>query len=132
VVFHDRHRPVRVWAVRIDRDGVHWFDTEIVKITRTCVSVVYKGERAPLKRPIYIWGAWWRGVRFVADREGAVAAFLEHQWREQFAHLIPEDLMPLEQARQLLGVPHNYTEADVISAFRRAVKRCHPDMGRHG
>jgi hypothetical protein len=105
VVFHERYRPVRVWAVRIDRDGVHWFDTEIVKITRTCVSVVYKGERAPLRRPIYGSGAWWRGVLFVAEQDGATAFLLEERWRKQFGHLIPPDLMPLEQARHLLGVP---------------------------
>ena len=37
--------------------------------------------------------------------------------------------MPLEDARLLLGVPDDYTREDVISGFRRAVKKAHPDVG---
>ena len=37
--------------------------------------------------------------------------------------------MPLDEARRLLGLPLNYTRDDVISAFRRAVKKAHPDLG---
>jgi DnaJ homolog subfamily C member 19 len=37
--------------------------------------------------------------------------------------------MPLDEARQLLGLPLNYTREDVIAAFRRAVKKAHPDLG---
>jgi hypothetical protein len=29
----------------------------------------------------------------------------------------------------LLGLPLNYTKEDVLSAFRRAVKKAHPDLG---
>lgn len=37
--------------------------------------------------------------------------------------------MPLADAIALLGVPINYTKEDVIAAFRREVKRAHPDLG---
>jgi hypothetical protein len=128
IVFHHYMRPVRVWAVSIAREGLVWAEAEIVKITATCISVVYKDVRAPLKRPLKLYGSWWRGVRFVGERSGLTAKLLEEQWREQYGHLVPER-MPLEQARQMLGLPTNYTEEDVITAFRRAAKRCHPDMG---
>ncbi len=37
--------------------------------------------------------------------------------------------MPLAQAMELLGVPADYTREDVNAAFRRAVKKAHPDVG---
>jgi hypothetical protein len=128
LVFHNITRPARVWAVAITRDGLIWSEAEIVKITATRISVVYKGVRAPLHRPIGVFGSWWRGVRFVGERDGFTAEWLERQWREQFGHLFP-NLMPLVQARRLLGLPDNYTEEDIIAAFRKAAKRCHPDLG---
>jgi hypothetical protein len=30
---------------------------------------------------------------------------------------------------QLLGVSENYTKSDVLAAFRKAVKKAHPDVG---
>ena len=37
--------------------------------------------------------------------------------------------MPLAAAMQLLGVPTNYTKADIIAAFRREAKKVHLDTG---
>jgi hypothetical protein len=37
--------------------------------------------------------------------------------------------MPLAKAIALLGVPPDYTNADVLSAFRRKAKEAHPDAG---
>lgn len=41
--FHAPDVPVQVWAVRIDRSGVHWFDAELVRITTRNVTVRYTG-----------------------------------------------------------------------------------------
>ena len=41
--FHAPDVPVQVWAVRIDRSGVHWFDAELVRITTRNVMVRYAG-----------------------------------------------------------------------------------------
>jgi hypothetical protein len=35
----------------------------------------------------------------------------------------------LAEAMALLGAPANYTKDDVIAAFRREVKKAHPDLG---
>jgi hypothetical protein len=45
-------RPVArlVWAVRVDRSGVHWFDAEITRITEHNVLVRYRGVTARLDR----------------------------------------------------------------------------------
>ena len=37
--------------------------------------------------------------------------------------------MPLEEARLLLGLPEDYSRADIISAFRKKAKAAHPDLG---
>ena len=78
------------------------------------------------------WWAWWRGVRFVSSRTGRIAWALEEAWWERYgtAGSVPPVMqMPLADAIALLGVPQNYTRDDVIAAFRRAVKKAHPDLG---
>jgi hypothetical protein len=127
-------RPVQVWAVRIDRNGVHWFDAEIIKITERNVMVRYAGETARLDRlRLFIAWAWWRAVRFVSSRTGRIAAELEEAWHERYgreAGAVPPAMrMPRDEAMALLGVPENYTREDVLAAFRRAVKKAHPDLG---
>jgi hypothetical protein len=37
--------------------------------------------------------------------------------------------MALGEAMALLGVPADYAKDDVIAAFRREVKKAHPDLG---
>jgi len=37
--------------------------------------------------------------------------------------------MPLDEALRLLELKPDYTRDNVISAFRRAVKKAHPDLG---
>jgi hypothetical protein len=131
--FHAPDVPVQVWAVTIDPSGVHWFDAEIVRITERNVVVRYAGEIARLDREtLWRWWAFWRGVRFVASRTGVVAARLDELWWERYGTTgsVPPVLqMPLADAIALLGVPQNYTREDVITAFRRAVKKAHPDLG---
>jgi hypothetical protein len=131
--FYPADIPADVWAVTIDRTGVHWFDTEITKITARNVMVRYRGTIARLDRDrLWHWWAWWRGVRFVSSRTGRIAAALEEQWRRKYgtAGAVPPAMqMPLEQARPLLGVHEDYTREDVIAAFRRKAKAAHPDVG---
>jgi hypothetical protein len=130
--FHPPDVPVEVWAVTIDCAGVHWFDAEIVRITWRNVVVRYAGETARLDRE-RLWRSWafWRAVRFVSSRTGRIAAKLDEAWRDRYAAggVPPAMRMPLEEARRLLGLPLNYTRDDVISAFRRAAKKAHPDRG---
>ena len=131
--FHPPDVPVQVWAVTIDRSGVHWFDAEVTKITKLNVMVRYRGELARLDRGhLWRWWAFWRRVRFVSSRTGRIAAALDEVWSERFAAAgapPPAMQMPLEQARLLLGLPADYTHDDVIAAFRRKAKTAHPDVG---
>lgn len=131
--FHAPDVPVQVWAVEIDRSGVHWFDAEVTKVTERNVMVRYAGEPARLDRE-QLWRGWtwWRGVRFVSSRTGYVAGKLDEVWWERYgtAGSVPPVMqMPLARAMELLGVPPDYTEEDVKTAFRRAVKKAHPDLG---
>ena len=132
--FHAPDVPLQVWAVEIDHFGVHWFDAEVVQVTKRNVSVRYAGEPARLDRE-QLWRhwAWWRGVMFVSSRSGYVAGKLDEIWRERYGHAAggvpPVMQMPLADAIALLGVPANYTKEDVIAAFRREVKKAHPDLG---
>jgi hypothetical protein len=131
---HPPDVPVQVWAVRIDRNGVHWFDAEIIKITERNVMVRYAGETARLDRlRLFIAWAWWRAVRFVSSRTGRIAAELEEARHERYgreAGAIPPAMrMPLDEALRLLELKPDYTRDNVISAFRRAVKKAHPDLG---
>jgi hypothetical protein len=132
--FHPPDVPVQVWAVKIDRSGVHWFDAEVTKVTASKVMARYAGEIARLDRDkLWRWWAWWRGVMFVSSRTGRIAAELEEAWHERYgreAGAVPPAMrMPLDEARRLLGVPDNYTKEDVLAAFRRKVKKAHPDLG---
>jgi len=132
--FHPADVPVQVWAVRIDRRGVHWFDAKVIKVTERNVMVEYAGERARLDREsLYKWWAFWRRVRFVSMRTGRIAAELEKHWFERDGSepggVPPAMRMPLVEARLLLGVPVDYTREDVIAAFRREAKKAHPDLG---
>jgi hypothetical protein len=136
--FHAPDVPVQVWAVTIDRSGVHWFDTEIVRVTERNVVVRYAGAVARLDRDkLWRWWAFWRGVMFVSSRTGRIAQNLDEIWWERYgpstgsgAGSVPPAMqMPLAAAIALLGVPENYTKDDVIAAFRRAVKKAHPDLG---
>jgi hypothetical protein len=131
--FHYPTVPVQVWAVRLDPRGVHWFDAEVTKITERNVVVRYAGSVARLDRN-HLWQAWawWRGVMFVSSRTGYIAERLDALWHERYGttgSVPPVMQMPLADAIALLGVPQNYTREDVISAFRRAVKKAHPDLG---
>jgi hypothetical protein len=131
IVFHHYSRPVRVWAVAVRRSGLVWAEATIRSITLNRVNITYQGEKASLNRDgLAFPGAWWRGVRFLSERDGMGASAAYRRWRDKYGHL-PEnvDLMPLEEARRLLGVPENYTRADIMTGFRAAAKRCHPDVG---
>ena len=130
---HPPDVPKQVWAVRIDRSGVHWFDAEITKITKRNVMVRYRGEIARLDRQnLWHWWAFYRRVRFVSSRTGRIAAALDEIWWERFAAAgapPPAMQMPLERARLLLGLPADYSRDDVLAAFRRKAKEAHPDVG---
>jgi hypothetical protein len=131
--FHPPDVPVQVWAVTIDRRGVHWFETEITRITRGNVMVRYRGATARLnRRGLWYWWAFWRRVQFVSSCTGRIAAALDEVWSERFAAAgapPPAMQMPLETARLLLGLGADYTRDDVITAFRRKAKEAHPDVG---
>lgn len=133
--FHPRNYPARVWAVSIQPAGVIWADAEIVNITERNVMVRYADELVRLDRDkLARWWAWWRGVMFVSSRSGHIAAELDQMWwdrygKTSFAGLPPFMHLPLAEALALLGVPVDYTYDDVIAAFRREVKKVHPDMG---
>ena len=133
LAFYPGDVPAQVWAITLDRSGVHWFEAEITRITARNVMVRYRGATARLhRRSLFCWWAWWRGVRFVSSRTGRIAAALDEVWWEEFGTVgapPPAMQMPLEQARQLLGVPRDYTKADVVRAFRRAAMKAHPDQG---
>jgi hypothetical protein len=131
--FHGPDVPVQVWAVKIDRSGIHWFDAEVIRVTERNVMVRHAGEQARLNRE-RLWQAWgwWRGVMFVSSRTGYIAGRLEEIWWERYGatgSLPPVMQMPLAEAIALLGIPTNYTREDVMAAFRRAVKKAHPDLG---
>jgi hypothetical protein len=131
--FHAPNVPVQVWAVTIDRGGVHWFDAEVIRVTERNVMVRYGGEIARLdRRALWLWWAFWRGVMFTSSRTGRIAEKLDEIWWERYGatgSVPPVMQMPLADAAALLGVPANYSKDDVIAAFRRAVKKAHPDLG---
>jgi hypothetical protein len=114
---------------------VIWAETETVKITERNVMVRYAGEPARLDRgKLWKWWAWWRGVMFVSSRTGRIADRLDDIWQRRYGYTAasgaaPFMQMPLADAIALLGVPSNYTRDDIIAAFRRAVKKVHPDLG---
>jgi hypothetical protein len=130
IVFHDCYYPVRVWAVQITPNGLVWAEADITSITKRRVNIRYRGEHASLDRAALggLYWAVWRGVYFVSERNGFAAKDLDQEWARRYGHLFPT-LLPLEEARRLLGVPEDYSRPEVLSAFRRAAKHSHPDHG---
>lgn len=132
--FHPPDAPVRVWAVSIGCGGIAWADAEVLRITDRNVMVRYAGEIARLDRDkLWRWWVFWRGVQFVSIRTGRVAYALDQLWQQQYGHAaggVPPSMhMPLAEAMALLGVSADYTEEDLLAAFRREVKKAHPDAG---
>lgn len=129
VVFHYYDHPVRCWAVTIARLGVQFFEAEIVAIGRRRFSVIYQGVRCSLDRDkAALYGAWWRGVCFTTRQDGYAADSFWKRWHDQFGRLEPLRL-PLDLARQMLGIVGNYTREQVITAFRKLAMKLHPDHG---
>jgi hypothetical protein len=131
--FHPPDVPIQVWAVSIGPGGITWTDTKITKVTTRNVMVRYAKATARLDREkLWRWWAWWRGVMFVSSRTGRIAAEMDKLWHRRYgtAGSVPPTMqMPLADAVELLGVPGDYTKADVLSAFRRKAKAAHPDAG---
>jgi hypothetical protein len=132
--FHPADYPVRIWAVAIRPEGVVWADAEITRIDNTYVHARYRGEYVRLNRET-LARAWavYRNVYFASRRSGFTAWGFDQMWGERYwrpgATPPPSMQMPLAEAIRLLGVPADYTYDDVIAAFRRMAKRCHPDLG---
>jgi hypothetical protein len=131
--FHPPDVPVRVWAVSMGRGGIRWIEAEVTKVTARNVMVRYADETARLdRRGLWYWWAWWRRVMFVSSRTGRIAAELDQLWWKRYGAaggVPPAMQMPLAEAMALLGVPPDYTKADVLIAFRRKAKEAHPDAG---
>jgi hypothetical protein len=140
--FHPPDAPIRVWAVDIQPAGVIWADAEVSRITVRYVTVRYAGDTARLDREsLWRWWALWRNVYFVSSRSGHAAQLLDEMWQERYgraydeygyanADFVPPAMrMPLAEAIALLMVPANFTKDDVLAAFRREVKKAHPDVG---
>ena len=133
--FHPPDAPVQVWAVALGPGGITWAEAEVVRITEANVIVRYRGETARLaRRKLWCWWAFWRGVCFVSSRTGRIAAALDEAWWRRYgqAGAVPPSLqMPLATAAALLGLApdSDYTKEDVITAFRKAAKKAHPDVG---
>src|ERR1700730_9231743 len=70
---------------------------------------------------------------FVSSRTGRAAQQLDAMSQDRYgraAGAVRAVLqMPLAEAMALLRVPADYTEEDIIAAFRREVKKAHPDVG---
>jgi hypothetical protein len=132
--FHPANFAVRVWVVDIVRAGVLWAEVESIdKIDEENVYVNYAGATARLnRRRLHNHWALWRGLYFTNQRAGYAAQMFDAIWRDRYWHLgdVPLQMrLPLAEAMALLGVPANYTREDIIDAFRRAVKKAHPDAG---
>jgi hypothetical protein len=134
IYFHRPDVPVSVWAVSIQPAGVIWAEAEVGKITERNVTVHYAGDVARLDRE-RLWRSWalWRGVIFVSSRTGHVAQRLDAIWQDRYGRAAggvpPVMQMALAEAMALLRVPSDYTKEDIIAAFRREVKKAHPDAG---
>jgi hypothetical protein len=132
--FHPADWPVRIWAVAIQPEGVVWADAEITRIDNTYAYVRYRSEAARLSRKKLAHG-WtiYRNVFFTSRRSGYPAQSFDQMWRERYwrpgTAPPPAMQMLLAEAIRILSVPADYTQEDVILAFRRAAKRCHPDHG---
>jgi hypothetical protein len=70
---------------------------------------------------------------FVSSRSGRAAKLRDAIWQDRWGRAAggvpPVMQMALAAAMALLGVPADYSKEDVIAAFRRAVKKAHPDLG---
>jgi hypothetical protein len=132
--FHPPDVPIRIWAVSIQPAGVIWAEAEIVRLSEEHVSVRYAGETARLGRE-RLWRSWalWRGVMFIASRSGRAANLLDAIWQDRYGRAAggvpPVMQMALAEAMALLGVAADYSKEDVLAAFRREVKKAHPDLG---
>jgi hypothetical protein len=131
--FHPPDAPLRVYAVALGPGGISWTEAPVTRITARNVMALYAGETARLDR-FRLWQGWafWRGVQFVSSRSGRIAKELDDLWWQRYGATgsVPPDLqMPLAEAMALLGVPADYTKADVLRAFRIKAKTAHPDAG---
>jgi hypothetical protein len=132
--FHPPDVPVSIWAISIQPAGVIWADAEITNITERNVVVRYAGDTARLDRR-RLWKSWalWRGVIFVSSRTGRAAECFDAMWQARYGRtaggMPPVMQMPLAEATALLKLSGDYTEEDVLAAFRREAKRVHPDVG---
>jgi hypothetical protein len=132
--FHPVDAPVRVWAVSVQPAGVIWAEAEIERYEKRTIIVRYAGETGRLDRErLWHWWAFWRALRFVSRRDGRVAQDLDAEWQRRYGRasggVPPSIQMPLAAAIRLLGVPADFTKEDVLAAFRREVKKVHPDVG---
>jgi hypothetical protein len=132
--FHEAYFPVRLWAVLVQRAGVVWADAEVVKVGERFVTVRYAGVTGRLDR-LRLLSSWafWRGCMFVSSRDGRAARILDEMWQDRYGNAAggvpPAMQMPLAAAMKLLRVSDNFTRDDVLAAFRREVKKAHPDLG---
>jgi hypothetical protein len=140
--FHPPDVPIRIWAVDVQAAGVIWAEAEVGRITEQSVTARYAGDTARLDRR-RLWEHWalWRNVYFVSSRSGHAAQHFDEVWQERFGraydeygyanadYVPPAMRMPLADAIALLKVPANYTKDDILAAFRREVKKAHPDLG---
>jgi hypothetical protein len=124
---HPPDVPVQVWAVTIDRSGVHWFDVEIVRITARNVMVRYAGEIARLDR-YRLWGSWafWRAVRFVSSRTGRIAAGLDEIWWSRCGQRASAPPLGTSAPPRK---PPVYAPSGVTLVYRRGGGSCRPSLG---
>ena len=122
--------PQRVWAVQISPHGVLWAETELAGLTKTKVRVRYHGDLVLLDRERIAFGVtYWRGVVFTSRRHGAVAYLFDQEWQRRYPAEQAAS-MPIDKACAVLGVgASEYTHEAVLVAFRKRVKKAHPDKG---
>lgn len=127
--------PVEVFAVSVQPSGVVWAKAEVTSISAERVNIRYQGDPASLSRD-KLFRSWavWRGLIFVSSRTGRAAKRLDDLWWQDYGSRLGDNipasmLMTLAQAVAILGVPANYSAADITYAFRRAAKKAHPDAG---
>jgi hypothetical protein len=127
---HYHTNPQHVWAVQIVRHGVLWAEATLAGLTKTKVRARYHGELVLLDRErIAFEVVYWRGVAFVSRRHGAIAYLFDQEWQRRYAIRGEAAPMPIDKACAVLGIDVDYTREVVLAAFRRAVKRVHPDVG---
>lgn len=109
---------IAVWAlVRLGRQTerrgrAHW------RVTATLLgSVLLAGGALAAVR-----GAWLAGG-------GLAAAGLYLAWASRVRPTVRSEPISLAEARAVLGVPADATEAQIRAAWKRAMVRAHPDQG---